>query len=758
MDATAHRSLPTPENFEARDGVYKSACRMCHGGCGALLHVENEQLVKIEGDPDNPMNRGKLCPLGAASLEQVYNPRRLKHPMRRVGKRGEGQWARISWDEAYAEIVAKINETTERHGAEGIWVGTGTGRHHFGYVSRFANAIGTPNWCEPGTAQCFRPRVHGSIITMGQLPICTYTNDVYPELIMFWGHNPIYSGPDGELGFGVKDALARKPKTIVVDPRETMIAKRADVWLQLRPATDDAVALAMLNVIIGEGLYDRDFVEKWTYGFEQLAERVERFTPEWAEPITWVAADKIREAARLYAEVKPSMLEWGCAMEHTPNCFQTIRALLCLPSVTGNIDQPGSWAFGMMGVSPMPQLFDTMPQEQQKKRLGYDEFKVLSAEGAQLPSAHIPTVFNAIRTGDPYPVRTGLIFGNNALSTYGDVQTVYDTLMSLDYLMVAELYMTPTAELADLILPVSTWVEVDALPAVPFYGQNVILAQQKVVQVGECVQDEVIMTEICRRLGTEHGLETPEQVYDHMLDAKVGLSFEQLKERGFEQLDFRYRKYEDNGFATPTGKIELYSTRMEEMGYDPLPYYEEPPESPYSMPDLAEEYPYILITGARIPMFFQSEYRQMPTLRRGRSEPECEIHPDTAAVLGVDAGDWVSIETKRGKCRQKVRLFEGIDPRVVHVQHGWWFPEEDEGPDHGIWRSNANTLTSMDPPYCPSMGTYQLRGLLCKVVKAEAAEEPWRPPLPAIYDSNVADVQGWDLAEIKAFQARRKTG
>ena len=750
-----NKPLPTPDKFVTRDGVYKSACRMCHGGCGAVLHVKDQKIFKIEGDRENPMNLGKLCALGAASLEQVYNPRRLKYPMRRVGKRGEGKWERITWDEAYNEIVHKIMQTTEEFSREAVWVGTGTGRHHFGFVSRFANAIGTPNWCEPGTAQCFRPRVHGSIITMGQLPICTYTADALPELILFWGHNPLYSGPDGELGFGVRQALERKPKTIVVDPRETLLAKRADIWLQLRPGTDDALALAMLNVIITEGLEDKTFVKQWTYGFNELAERVSEYTPEWAEPVTWLSAEKIRAAARLFAQVKPSMLEWGCAMEHTPNCFQTIRALLCLPSITGNIDQPGSWAFGMMGIAPLPQLFDKVPAEKQKKRLGYDTFKVLSAEGAQLPSAHIPTIFNAIRTGEPYPVRTGLIFGNNALSTYGDVKSVYKTLMSLDYLMVAELYMTPTAELADLVLPVSSWAEVDAVPAVPFYGQNVILAQQKVVQVGECVQDEVIMTEICRRLGTEFGQETPEEIYDEMLAPKLGVSFEELKKRGFIQPEFKYRKYEEGGFATPTGKIELYSTRMKEMGYDPLPYYEEPPESPYSTPVTAEKYPYILITGARIPMFFQSEYRQMPTLRRGRPEPECEIHPETAKTLGLIDGEWVSIETMRGKCRQKVKLFKGIDPRVIHAQHGWWFPEEDEGPDHGIWRSNANTLTSMDPPYCPAMGTYQLRALLCRVIKVENSEEPWRPPISATYQTNIAKVQNWNLDEIKKFQKDR---
>ncbi|MCP5087243.1 MAG: molybdopterin-dependent oxidoreductase [Rhodobacteraceae bacterium] len=729
-------------NSEVR--IYKSACRMCHGGCGALITVENDTITQIKGDPDNPMNKGKLCPLGAASLQQVYNPRRLKYPMRRVGSRGEGRWERISWDEAYDEMVAKIKEATKKNGAESIWVGTGTGRHHFPYVSRFANAIGTPNWCEPGTAQCFRPRVHGSIITMGQLPLCNYTEDAKPELITFWGHNPLYSGPDGELGFGVREALVGNPKTIVVDPRETLLAKQADIWLQLRPGTDDALALAMLNVIIGEGLEDKEFVAKWCHGFDELAARVKSFTPEWAAPITWVPAELIRQAARMFATTKPSMLEWGCAIEHTPACFQTVRALLCLPSITGNIDQPGSWSFGMMPLPPFPQLFDKMPTKQQKKRLGFDDFKVLSGELAQIPSAHIPAVFKAIRSHEPYPVTTGLIFGNNALSTYGDVKAVYETLTALDYLVVADLYLTPTAELADLILPAASWAEVDAMPAVPFYGQNVILAQQKTAQIGECMQDEDIMTEICRRLETEHGQEDPRVVYDTMLRATLDFGWDDLKEMGFYQPEFRWQKYEENGFKTPTGKIELYSTLLEDYGLDPLPDYQEPPESPVSIPELAKEYPLVLITGARIPMFFHSEFRQLPRLRKGRPEPTCEVHPDTAGELGVKDGDWVSIETIRGKCCQKVKTFAGIDKRVVHVQHGWWFPEEEESPDHGNWRSNANTLTSIDPPYCPAMGTYQLRALLCKVVKAEDALEPWRPPLPARYNSNVAEVQEWE--------------
>ena len=710
---------PEPQTASGEEIVYRSACRMCHGGCGVLVHVKDDSIVKIVGDPESPMNKGKLCPMGAASMEHVYSPARLKYPQRRGGARGDGEWQRISWDEAYEEIAARLGETIDEHGAEAVWIGTGTGRHHFPFVSRFANALGTPNWCEPGTAQCFRPRVNASYLTFGDFPVCNYTEDTPPELIIFWGHNPLYSGPDGEVGFSVREGLRNKPKTIVVDPRQTLLARKADLWLQLRPGTDDALALAMLNVIIDEGLYDREFVGQWTHGFDGLTERVRKYTPEWAAPITWVPADKIRAAARLYAETRPSMMEWGCALEHTPKCIQTVRAVMMLPVVTGNIDVPGGWAFGMHALGKFPHLYEVMSEAQKAKRLGADQFKVLGAEGSTLPSAHIATIFKAMRTGDPYWVKAGLIFGNNALATYANSKQVYESLMKLDLLVVADLYMTPTAEIADIVLPAASWAELDEVVGVPFVAQNVVLAQQKTVQIGECKQDELIMCELARKMGLEHGTETPWQVFDDQLAQVLGISFEELKQKGYVKPPFKYYKYQDKGgFDTPTGKIEIWSTRMEAMGYDPLPYYEEPPESPISTPDLTAEYPLIMTSGARIPFYFNSEYRQLPKLRKGRPDPQMEIHPATAAENGIEDGDWVWIETRRGKCRQKAKLTEGIDPRVVHVQHGWWFPEQ-PGPDHGIWTSNANLLTSNDPPYDPAMGTYQLRALLCKVAKAE---------------------------------------
>ena len=196
----------------------------------------------------------------------------------------------------------------------------------------------------------------------------------------------------------------------------------------------------------------------------------------------------------------------------------------------------------------------------------------------------------------------------------------------------------------------------------------------------------------------------------------IELTFGELKQQGFVKVPFKYRKFEDAGFKTPTGKIELYATRFEQMGYAPLPSYEEPPESPIGRPDIAKDYPLVLTTGARIPFFFNSEHRQIENLRKAYREPMVDIHPDTAAQYGIKKGDWIWIETRRGRMRQRARLTTGIDPRVIAAEHGWWFPEQ-PAPDYGIWQSNVNLLTDNQPPYDPAMGTYQLRALLCRIAK-----------------------------------------
>lgn len=702
--------MSTPQN---KMQVFKSVCRICHGGCGAILYVEDGKLIRVKGDPESPLNKGWMCIKGLNTPEITHHPDRLIKPLRRKGERGSGKWEEIPWEEVLDDIASKVDRIRRESGPESVAIGQGTGRHHFLHVIRFANALGTPNWYEPGLAHCFIPRITVSNLTYGGFVVADYYGEVPPKCILFWGHNPLVSGPDGELSIAVRRALNKGAVGIAVDPRRSETAKRCALWLPVRPGVDAALALAMINVLIKEKIYDKEFVEKWTVGFEKLKDHVASFTPEWAETITWVPAEDIVKAVRMYATHKPAVLEWGVSIEHGTNSLQTVRAIAILRALTGNIDIPGGDILGMNIVRAYPTLRDKLPQEMQKKRLGAESFKLLGGWRAFMPSAHIPTVLTAMRTGEPYRIRALLIFGSNPLVTIANSKEVYESLKKLDLMIVVELFMTPTAAMADYVLPAAFWPEVEQVIAYPLVADNIVMAQQKAIQIGQCRQDEWIMDELAKRLNLPGSEESLEEVMNYQL-APLGITFQDLRKKAFIYPPHTYRKYEKDGFKTPSGKIELYCKALERMGYDPLPTYKEPPESPLQTPELTAQFPYVLTTGSRRIEFFHSEHRQIQSLRKRRADPQVEIHQDTAAKHGINNGDWVIVSSPRGSIRLKALLTEDIHPKVINVDHGWWFPEK-TGPDYGFLESNANVLTSNAPPYDPAFGAYQLRGLLCRI-------------------------------------------
>ncbi len=693
--------------------ILKSVCRICHGGCGAILYVRDGRLVRVKGDPESPLNKGWMCIKGLNTPEITHHPDRLIKPLRRKGERGSGKWEEIPWEEVLDDIASKVDRIRRESGPESVAIGQGTGRHHFLHVIRFANALGTPNWYEPGLAHCFIPRITVSNLTYGGFVVADYYGEVPPKCILFWGHNPLVSGPDGELSIAVRRALNKGAVGIAVDPRRSETAKRCALWLPVRPGVDAALALAMINVLIKEKIYDKEFVEKWTVGFEKLKDHVASFTPEWAETITWVPAADIVKASRIYAATRPSVIEWGVSIEHGTNSLQTVRAIAILRALTGNIDIPGGDILGMNIVRAYPTLRDKLPQEMQKKRLGAESFKLLGGWRAFMPSAHIPTVLTAMRTGEPYRIRALLIFGSNPLVTIANSKEVYESLKKLDLMIVVELFMTPTAAMADYVLPAAFWPEVEQVIAYPLVADNIVMAQQKAIQIGQCRQDEWIMDELAKRLNLPGSEESLEEVMNYQL-APLGITFQDLRKKAFIYPPHTYRKYEKDGFKTPSGKIELYCKALERMGYAPLPTYKEPPESPLQTPELIAQFPYVLTTGSRRIEFFHSEHRQIQSLRKRRADPQVEIHQDTAAKHGINNGDWVIVSSPRGSIRLKALLTEDIHPKVINVDHGWWFPEK-TGPDYGFLESNANVLTSNAPPYDPAFGAYQLRGLLCRI-------------------------------------------
>jgi anaerobic selenocysteine-containing dehydrogenase len=697
-----------------QENVFKSVCRICHGGCSMLLSVKNGKLTKVK-PAESPFNQGQMCIKGRYTPEMMYHPARLLSPLKRISNRGENKWQEIDWDTALDEIASKLDNIRRTLGPESIALGQGTGRHHYTHVIRFANSLGTPNWYEPGLANCLLPRIMVNQFTYGGFVVADYYGKVLPKTILFWGHNPLVSNPDGELSFPVKKALNAGSFGIAIDPRRSETAKHCQMWLPIRPGTDAALALSMIHVIINEGFYDKPFVEKWTTGFSELKDHVTNYTPQWAAKITGLPAEDIVTVARKYALDKPSILEWGVGLEHTPNSLQTVRAVALLRGLTGNLDIPGSDILGMNIIRPYPVMTAAMSRQMIKKRIGGEQFKLLGGLRGFLPSAHIPGVFKAMRTGEPYPIKALLNFGSNPLTTVANSKEVYQSLLKLDLLVVADMFMTPTAALADYVLPAAFWPEITQLIEMPFVAENAIVAQQKVAQVGLCRSDEEILIDLAKRLNLPGSDETLEDILNYRLEP-FNMSFEDLKEKSIVYPPHEYRKFEKQGFRTPSKKVELYSKVLKNMGYDPLPSYKEPPESPVSQPETAKDFPYVLITGSRRREYFHSEHRQIDSLRKRRQHPLAEVHPDTATPHGISDGDWIYVRSKRGKIKMMASVTTDIKPGVINIDHGWWFPEKPEQA-FGIWESNANLLTSNAPPYDPAFGTYQLRALLCSIEK-----------------------------------------
>ncbi len=690
--------------------VIKSYCRTCHGGCGVLIHVTDGRITKIEGDPEFPTNRGSMCSKGLATVQMVYHPDRLKYPLKRAGNKGEGKWQRISWDEALDTIASKLRHVKAEYGAESIVLGYGTGRNYESFLYQFANLLGTPNVLTAGH-MCYGPRIAATAITCGKLPVCDYSAN--PACVLVWGNNVLWTNPDEQTGNRLSAVLSKGAKLIVVDPRLTYLAGKADIWLQLRPGTDTALALGMANTIISEELYDKEFVRNYVHGWDKFVERTREYPPDKVERITWVPADKIREAARLYAQTKPACIQWGVAIEQTINCIDNNRILTDLMAITGNLDIPGGNAFfvppSIRTISEFARHRD-LPLEQREKRLGGSTYKLAHSIAVLTPKA----IWDAIFTGKPYPIKAMLLHGTNPLITGANANEIHRALRQVDFLVAADFFLTPTAELADIVLPAATWLEFDDIGDYLF-RHGYIFARKKIVQIGECWSDHKIFSELGKRLGQEeYWRDDPEGDLDYILEPS-GLTWQQVKEMGYLQGKMEYRKHEKKGFSTPTKKVELYSTILEKWGYDPLPQYREIPESPVSKPEMTEQYPYILITGARPPVFFHSEHRMLPWLREIHPDPIVELHPQVAKDNGIKDGDWVFIESPRGRIKQRAKLTTGIDPRVVAAEHGWWFPEMKD-PKHGWDESNINVLTDSDPAgYDPAMGSTNLRVLMCRI-------------------------------------------
>ncbi|MCK4274494.1 MAG: molybdopterin-dependent oxidoreductase [Dehalococcoidales bacterium] len=722
-----------------------------HGGCGCEIYVQDGKVVRVEGDKNHPFNMGRLCPKGLAIPQYMYHPDRVTHPLKRVGERGEGKWQRITWDEALDTIEKKFKDIREKHGAESVIFCQGTGRDIGGPITFLMYAYGSPNWVQVGLAghACYTPRLgamfatqgHYSVLDASQFLEKRYDSPEWtpPKYIILWAQNPAAGCFDGFYGHWIVDCMKRGSKLIVIDPCHNWFTSRAEVHLQNRPGTDGAIALGMLNVIINEGIYDKEFVDKWCYGFDELKERVQEYPPEKVEKITWVPKELLIQAARLYAGNKPSAIQWGEPVDAMPAGTVVAQAINQLWAITGNIDNPGGnvIARNSHGVTTYPfssaeltKLYgEDLVKKLNEKRIGANDYPMIkNFRGWVQPDVLI----EQMETGKPYEVKAAWIQTSNIIGGQAaDPRRHYNAMKKLDFVVVVDLFQNPTSmALADIFLPATTFCEKESFRS---WWQPLGVTVKAVDGVDESRSDWEINLEMAKRLATNpiKYNTVRELIDDRLKDGNT--NFEKLKAKGcweyppeghFTRPYYRYEKGllrgdGQPGFDTPTGKVELYSTRYEEWGLDPLPYYEEPKESPAATPELYKKYPLILTTGRRSPVFFHSEHRMIPWLRELDPDPKFEINDKTAEELGVSNGEWAYIENQRGKVKMKAKITPTAHPKVITAPHGWWLPET-EGKEPNLfstWEYNINNLTSMGNQGKSGFGGTDYRSSLCRITK-----------------------------------------
>jgi anaerobic selenocysteine-containing dehydrogenase len=711
-------------------------CPLCVSRCGARAEVDDGTLVALHPDPSHPTGQA-ICVKGKAAPEIVYHRSRLLHPLRRTRPKGDADpgWERITWDVALDTVAEQLGTAAAADGPESVGFSssspsTSAISDAVDWVQRLIRAFGSPNYCTY-MELCGWGRYLAPLYTFGASVPGVYVPDLENAgCILFWGYNPSVA----RLAHATSTvaAVARGAKLIVVDPRKAGLAAKAHHWLRVRPGTDAALALSLMHVMIENGWYDADFVRDWTNAdadvdgqsvWSLLASRCAEFPPEVAAGITGVPAPDIVAAARTLWEARPVAFYTWSGLEQHSGTTQTMRAINVLYALTGSLDVPGGNV-----------LFEAVPSNP------IDGMEFLST--ARPPAVGVdkrplgPARFEFVTGEDFYTaaldrrIKTLVSFGGNMVMAHGDSARGREALRGLDFFVQADLFMTPTAELADIVLPVTTPFESEALKIGFEYSQDaqslVQLRRPLVAPRGEARSDLQIVFDLATRLGLgEHFWNGDiEAAFRHQL-APSGITLEELRahpEGVRVPLTTRHRKYVESGFSTPSHKVELYSATLAAHGYSPLPAFEEP-LSPRSRPDLADRYPLVL-SCAKSLFFCETQHRPVAALRKSAPDPQLELHPSTAAARGIAAGDWVSLNTPHGAVRARAKFNPSLDPQVVFAQHGWWQACDELGlpgyPPFGPDSANLN-LVLRQTPSDPISGSSPLRASVCDVSRLQPA-------------------------------------
>jgi anaerobic selenocysteine-containing dehydrogenase len=773
-------------------------CALCVSRCGATAVTVDGRFTALEPDPTHPTGRA-LCVKGKAAPEIVGHADRVLHPLRRTAPKGadDPRWERIGWDEALDTVAARLSAIAAASGPESVVFGsaspsTSALSDSVDWIMRLRRAFGSPNYVN-SMELCGWGRHLASTYTFGAPVPGAFMPDLERAgCILYWGYNP--SVARLVHATATVDARKRGAKLVAIDPRRVGLASNADHWLRVRPGTDAALALAITSVLLDRGLHDGDFVRRFTnapllvrddtarllrsddggyvawdttaaapvtydpatrsYGADEsrlaldgrytvgdiecrpvlavLADHCRECTPKAAAAITGVPAAEIERVAETLWTSRPVAFYTWSGLEQHSGTTQTIRAINVLYALLGCLDAPG----GNVLFTPVPTNaiagFELLAPEQRAKAIGLDERPLGPARFEFLTGSDF---YAAALDGR---ARALVNFGGNLVMAHGDSARGRDALAALDFAVHADTFLSPTADLADIVLPVATPFEVEALRI----GFEVTQEAQSLVQLrrpvqppsGEARSDLEIVFALAKRLGLGA------QFWDGDIDAAwrhqlepSGITLEQLRAQPagirlpLATLHHKHAQLRDDGvpvgFRTPSGKVELLSETLAEHGYPALPTFAEPAISPRSRPDLASRYPLVL-TCAKSVRFAESQHRQIAMLRRATPDPQVELHPDAAANRSIAAGDWVRIVTPNGAVRARARLNSSLHPGVVCGQHGWWQDCAELGlpgyPPYGPDSANLN-LVLRQTPADPVSGSSPLRASLCEIERIEAA-------------------------------------
>jgi anaerobic selenocysteine-containing dehydrogenase len=646
----------------------KGACpHNCPDTCGWVVTRDaGGTPIKIQGDPDHPYTRGWLCTKVNRYLEFVLHPDRLRHPLRRVGAKGEGRFERISWDEALEEITSRWKSLIAEHGPESILPYSYSGT--LGLVqsavcnSRFWLRMGASaldrTICSVAGTEAIRVTLGGSF---GPDP----ESVVDSRLVLLWGTNPVSTHP--HFVPWIDEARRRGARVYLIDPHRSLTASRADVHLAPRPGSDAALALAMMHVLWREGRVDEAWAREHTVGLDELRSRAEEMPPSRAAELTGIPVDQIVQLAREYGTTRPALIRTSMGLQRHSNGGNTIRALACLPALVGDYGRSGGgflystsgyWAFPGSVIAP-PDLRAASPNP-------------------------APRVINMNRIGaelleaDP-PVRSLYVFNSNPAAVAPNTCRVLEGLARPDlFTVVHELFLTDTARYADVILPATSQFEHWDLHKA--YGHlYVSLNRPAMAPLGEAKSNWEVFQLLAERMGyTEASFrQSAEEIIREALErggpAVEGITWEGLLETGTARLNYPRPMvpFADGKFPTPSGKVELFSRQLADAGHDPLPHWEPDMESREAAPERAARYPLQMVSAASH-YFLNSSFGNVPSLRRRHGMPFVEVHPADATERGLADGDTVEVANDRGGFQARVKIGETVARGSVFCPTVWW--------------------------------------------------------------------------------------